>query len=212
MTDQAQVVSIHIGGIREFTDAQGRPWHSAIGKESVHSLVFLGMMGLAGDQVSNLKHHGGLHQAVLAYPVENYPFWKAELGLDVAPGAFGENLAVAGLSEEEACIGETFELGEAILRISSPRRPCHTLTKRWDCPGLVEAIWRTARGGWYCRVLREGHVRAGQPFSLIQRPHPGWTVARVFRSVLGTDAEEHTATAALEYLAPRWKEKLEAKD
>jgi MOSC domain-containing protein YiiM len=36
----------------------------------------------------------------------------------------------------------------------------------------------SGRSGWYLRVLAEGEVVAGQPFTLIRRPNPEWTVRR----------------------------------
>ena len=212
MKDRAEVVSIHAGRIREYTEVQGKHWRSAIVKESLVVPVFLGTLGLAGDQVGDPKRHGGLHQAVLAYPAEHYARWKAELGLDAGPGGFGENLALLGLTENEACIGDTFELGQAVLQVSQPRQPCHTLAKRWACPELINAVWKTARGGWYCRVLRGGEVQAGQPLVLVQRPHPGWTVARVLHASHGAAAEERLAAASLEHLTPKWREQLAAQD
>jgi MOSC domain-containing protein YiiM len=148
---------------------------------------------------------------VLAYPAQHYTRWKAELGLEAGPGGFGENLAVTGLTEEDVCIGDTFALGHAVIQVSQPREPCHTLEKRWACGGLMDAVFKTARGGWYLRVLQEGEIQAGQPLLLIQRLYPGWTVARVFRAYQGTSEEERHTAAAIESLTPKWKEKLAAK-
>jgi MOSC domain-containing protein YiiM len=211
MKHQAEVVSIHAGPIREYRDDRGRLWRSAIAKEALTATIFLGRDGLEGDQVGDPRHHGGCHQAVLAYPVHHYARWKAELGIEAGPGGFGENLAVKGLTEEDVCIGDTFALGQAVIQVSQPREPCHTLEKRWACRGLVDAVFKTARGGWYLRVMQEGEIQAGQPLSLIQRLHPDWTVARVFRAYHGTSAQERLMAAALESLTPKWKEKLAAK-
>ena len=208
MNDRAEVISIHAGNVREYADDQGRPWRSAIAKSALSGPVFLGQLGLAGDQVGDPRHHGGLHQAVLAYPAEHYRFWQEELGLDAGPGGFGENLALMGLTEEEVCIGDVFELGEALVQVSQPRQPCHTLARRWTCPELINVVWQTARGGWYLRVLREGMVEAGQTLLRVQRPHPGWTVARVLWASQGTTAAEGSALAALEHLSLNWKEKF----
>jgi MOSC domain-containing protein YiiM len=210
MSDRIEVISLHGGRIREYTDDQGQPWRSAIAKESLTGPIFLGRLGLADDQVGDPRHHGGPHQALLAYPVEHYAGWNEALGITAGPGGFGENLALEGLTEEEACLGDTFELGGALLQISQPRQPCHTLEKRWACPGLMEAILTSARGGWYLRVLEEGEIQAGQALVLVRRPNPGWTVARVFRAYLGKESEERRAAAALEQLTPKWQERLGA--
>ena len=44
-------------------------------------------------------------------------------------GAFGENITVNGMREEDVCIGDTFELGQAIVQVTQPRQPCFKLAK-----------------------------------------------------------------------------------
>ena len=44
----------------------------------------LGMVGLAGDRVYDVRNHGGPDQAVYAYAREDLDFWEAEL----APAAW----------------------------------------------------------------------------------------------------------------------------
>jgi MOSC domain-containing protein YiiM len=210
MTIHPTVVSVQVGRIREYTDSKGMSWRSAIAKESLPGPLQLGKLGPVGDEVGDPRHHGGIHKAVLAYPSEHYTAWKVEGVLDGGPGGFGENLTVQGLMEEEVCVGDVFELGGAQLQVSQPRQPCHTLVKRWGVADLVERIWDTARTGWYLRVLREGTIQVGQTLVLVDRPHAGWTVARVLRinRGLGVDPEERRAAGALAHLSPSWQEKL----
>ncbi len=210
MNIQAELLSVHAGRVQEHVDAQGKTWRSAIVKEAVPGPLRLGTLGPAGDEVGDHRHHGGAHKAVLAYPSEHYAAWKAEGVLDAGPGGFGENLALKGLTEEGVCVGDVFELGGALLQVSQPRQPCHTLVKRWGVPDLVERIWETARTGWYVRVLKEGSVQAGQVLKLLERPHEGWTVARVLRASrgLGVSPEERRMAGALVHLSPSWQEKL----
>ena len=72
-------------------------------------------MGLEGDQQANHSEHGGRDKAVYCYPAEHYPFWKGALKttedklarLD-QHGAFGENLTIEGLTEEQVYIGDVW--------------------------------------------------------------------------------------------------------
>jgi MOSC domain-containing protein YiiM len=41
----------------------------------------MGMVGLAGDRVYDVRNHGGPDQAVYAYAREDLDFWAAELDL-----------------------------------------------------------------------------------------------------------------------------------
>ncbi len=166
-------------GSEEWWDKE---WTSGIFKESFAGDVWLGPLGLEGDRVADLRVHGGMDKAVCVYPVEHYAFWRGELGLPSLPfGAFGENITTLGPLEDEVCVGDVFEIGEAILQVSQPREPCWKLSRRWKAKDLANGILQTGRTGFYFRPLGHGSVRAGQPFSLVRRPHSEWTVSRSTR-------------------------------
>ena len=50
----------------------------------------MGLVGLAGDRVYDVRNHGGPDQAVYAYAREDLDFWEAELGRPLPNGVFGE--------------------------------------------------------------------------------------------------------------------------
>lgn len=96
------------------------------------------------------------------------------------PGAFGENLVVARMSERNVCIGDVVEVGpELRLQVSLPRQPCFKLNHRFRIKNFAPNTWRLSRTGWYYRVLRPGVVRAGDAIRLVERRHPTWTIERV---------------------------------
>lgn len=210
---EARVASVQLGQPREYLDAQGRPWHTAIAKEPVQGPVRLNSLGPVGDAVANTQHHGGLQQAVMVYSRAHLPYWRERFGLDIGPGGLGENLSVEGLDDEGACIGDVYQVGSARLQLSQPRQPCNTLARYWHCPELLPAIWETARSGWYFRVLEEGEVKAGDALHLLERPQPDWSVARVLRAF--RDAAVHSVEAmeasTLAELSPGWQAKLREK-
>lgn len=181
---------------------------SAIFKEEVAGSMRLTRLGLEGDQVADTKVHGGPDQAVLALPMDHYAAWAAE-GHPFPVGAFGENLLLSGLAEDEACIGDILRIGEAQLQIAHPRVPCGTLQKRLEAP-VLQRVWETARGGYYLRVLKEGELRAGLPVELLERPHPGWTAKRALHLQWKpkADPDATLALAALPALSAHWRERL----
>jgi len=153
-------------------------WTTGFFKETVLGPVWVGTTNLAGDGQADLRVHGGPDKAINVYPSEHYAFWLAELDCKELPnGAFGENFTVAGILETKACIGDIFELGDALVQISQPRQPCWKLSRRWRVQDLVARVVRTGKTGWYFRVLREGNVQAGAALALVERPYPEWTVA-----------------------------------
>ncbi len=85
------------------------------------------ILGFDGDGVADLKNHGGQDKAVYVFSLDHYPCWGELLGTKLNPPAFGENLSVSHLKEDDVCLGDTFQLGTAVVQISQPRQPCKTL-------------------------------------------------------------------------------------
>ena len=79
---------------------------TAIDKRPVIGAVKVGRLGLYADVQADRKHHGGADKAVYAYAQEDADFWSAQLGRDLPPGWFGENLRVSGLDVTNARVGE----------------------------------------------------------------------------------------------------------
>jgi len=147
------------------------------------------------------------------YSADHYPRWREEWRRkDVGPGAFGENLTVSGLSEDSACLGDVFRIGEVRVEVSSPRSPCNNLARRHGIHDLVKVILLNNRSGWYLRVLHEGWLEAGMELRLADRPFPQWTIRRAaqvkrLRADLPEDARLLAACPALQIA---WRRKLGA--
>ena len=143
-----------------------------------------GMVGLAGDRVCDVKHHGGSDQAVYAYAREDLDRWEAELGRPLANGSFGENLTTAGLDVSEALIGERWRVGPAvILEVSCPRIPCATFQGWLERDGWISRFTQAALPGAYLRVIEPGDIRAADPIEIVHRPGHDVTVALTFRAL-----------------------------
>jgi MOSC domain-containing protein YiiM len=189
----------------------GKPAHvagvrTAFGKRPVRGPVRVGPENLEGDAQADRRYHGGPDMAVLAYSADHYPAWREELGWpDLPLGGFGENLSVAGASEEAVCIGDLWRAGSAVLQVASPRRPCRKIAAYWGRPELLRRVRRTGRIGWYLRVLEEGSLQQGMEVELIGRPHPEWTVRRAFAVALQRRGPAALALAEVPALSPRWR-------
>ncbi|WP_145766211.1 MOSC domain-containing protein [Streptomyces brevispora] len=143
-----------------------------------------GAVGLAGDRVYDVKHHGGADQAVYAYAREDLDDWGAELGRPLANGAFGENLTTLGLDVNAALIGERWRIGpDVLLEVSCARIPCGTFQGWLGRDGWIKRFTRAALPGAYLRVIEPGDIRAGDPVEIMHRPDHDVTVALVFRAM-----------------------------
>jgi MOSC domain-containing protein YiiM len=145
---------------------------TGICKRPVSASLHLGKLGFEGDGVADTGNHGGPDKAVCVYSLDHYPYWEDVLGTKLPPAAFGENLSVSNLQEEEVCIGDVFQLGTATVQITQPRQPCGTLAARYGRIGLIKFVIDSGFTGFYLRVLKEGMVELGTPLILKERdPH-----------------------------------------
>ncbi len=186
---------------------------SAYCKETVPGPVAIDVTGLAGDEQADRQHHGGIDKAILHYDFDHYSQWRVEqprlAGSLNTAGAFGENISTSGISEINVCLGDRFRLGTALVEVSQGRQPCWKLGHRFGDPRMVAEVLRSARGGWYYRVVEPGMVSPGDPVILAERPCPDWTVARLF-ATLFTRAGSKSGLEELvsqKRLATSWRER-----
>ena len=160
-----KLASINIGKEQTLT-RPGKTEQTGIFKKPVAGAVLVSVDGLPGDFIGDTKHHGGPDQAVYVYGGEDYQWWEAELGRELAPGTFGENLTISGLACAEVAVGDILQIGGLTLQATDSRIPCGTLAGRMADPQFVKRFRFAERPGFYCRVLQAGEVQAGQEVTL----------------------------------------------
>ena len=188
---------------------------SGIAKTPVTGPVAVGTLGLQGDEQGDPRVHGGPDKAVHQYAQEPYPLWRAELGplpVLATPGAFGENLASTGVTEQHLCLGDQVRVGSVLLEVSQSRQPCWKLNDRFGVPDMARRVQQSGRTGWYYRVLQAGTLQAGDALTLVARPWPQWPLARVIDVLYHQpfDAAVLQALAALP-LTPSWRRLVESR-
>ncbi|MBI3941582.1 MAG: MOSC domain-containing protein [Chloroflexi bacterium] len=152
-------------------EARPLPNVKAVGRTGIYKLPVSGRVqitanGLAGDAICDTENHGGVDQAIYIYGTLDYAWWSGELGRELAPGTFGENLAVSGLESAHLSIGDRLHIGSVILEVTAPRVPCATLAARMGDPTFVKHFRAAERPGVYCRVIQAGWVQSGDQVTL----------------------------------------------
>jgi MOSC domain-containing protein YiiM len=141
--------------------------------------------GLVGDQIFDIKHHGGNGQAVYAYAREDYDWWERELGRTLSGGLFGENLTTVDVDVSGSVIGEKWRIGaDLVLEPTFGRIPCATFQAKMGEPHWVKTFAQRNRPGAYLRVVTPGDVRAGDRVEVVDRPAHGVTIADAFRAYM----------------------------
>jgi MOSC domain-containing protein YiiM len=190
------------------------PWagnqeRTGIDKRPVSGPVPVGPRGLAGDEHGDPRH-GGFDQAVYAYAEQDADFWSAELGRELWPGAFGENLTVTGVDASGAVSGERWQVGEVVLEVTVPRMPCVVFAGFWgDVPHLVRRFTEAGRPGAYLRVLATGAVGAGDRIEVLSRPEHGVTMSELMRARAG-DRSLMPRVREIPELPQKWRSWLDS--
>ena len=174
-----KLLSVNVGLPREI-EWNGRIVRTSIFKEPVTGRVRVARLNVDGDQQSDLTVHGGPDKAVYAYPSEHYRFWRSELpDTDLAWGVFGENFTTDGLGEATLHIGDRLRIGSAEFVVTQPRMPCFKLGIRFNRSDMVKRFLQSGRTGFYCAVVKEGEVGAGDSIELLERDKHNIPVADV---------------------------------
>jgi ferredoxin-NADP reductase/MOSC domain-containing protein YiiM len=141
---------------------QGNTVHTGAWKYPVNGPAMVRRLNIDGDGQGDLAGHGGEMRAVLVYQAQSYRHWTQHFGRDdLGYGQFGENLTVDGLPDDEVCIGDRYRIGEAEFEVTQPRVTCYRVGMRLGEPEMASLLVSHHRPGFYMRVIREGHIQAG---------------------------------------------------
>src|SRR5215469_1357514 len=159
---------------------RGQVVRTAVWKQPVDGERLVRRLNIDGDGQGDLAGHGGEHRAVFVYQAESYDYWRRELTRDdFSYGQFGENFTVRGLADDQVCVGDQYQIGEALFEVTQPRVTCYRVGIRMDEPRIPALLVSHHRPGFYFRVLREGVVRAGDEIVKVADGPRAMTIAEV---------------------------------
>jgi MOSC domain-containing protein YiiM len=163
-----ELAVVNVGTPSLLAETRGEQVWSGIAKQPVSpsAVLWLSAINLAGDGQADLSVHGGVDKAVYAYPSEHLGPWRAELGAELGPAPFGENLSTIGAREGDVRIGDLWSWGEATLQVTQPRWPCFKLALHRERADIQSRMRSSGRTGWYLRVLETGAVPAAGPIDV----------------------------------------------
>jgi ferredoxin-NADP reductase/MOSC domain-containing protein YiiM len=202
------LLSVNVGMPKDVA-WRGRTVHTGVWKTPVSGPQMVRRLNLDGDGQGDLAGHGGEQRALLAYQIESYRHWQEFLERDdLRHGAFGENLTVDGLADDEVCIGDRYRIGEAELEVTQPRVTCFRVGMRLEEPRLPSLLVAHRRPGFYLRVITEGRLSAGDEIVRTRRGPHALTVAETDALLYlpGHDRERLTVALDVPALSPGWQE------
>lgn len=205
----AAVLAINVGQPQLLPGQKQEVWSSIV-KQPVAAPVFLSFTGLTGDAQADLVNHGGPDKALCVYDYSRYEAIEQQMSRKLQWGAFGENLTVAGCTEETVRIGDVFEFGDAQVQVSQPRQPCFKLSARYNYKELPLYFQESGHTGFYFRVLKEGEVGPASRFRKIRTDDSSMTILEANRIMYQEkqNVEGMRALLALPALADSWRQTL----
>src|SRR5215470_3890757 len=182
-----RLLSVNVGLPRE-VQWQGKTVRTAIWKSPVEGRRMVRKLNIDGDAQADLAGHGGEQRAVFVYQMDSYHYWENFLGRsDFSFGQFGENFTIDGLADDEVCIGDRYRIGDAVFEVTQPRVTCYRVGIRMAEPRMAALLVAHGRPGFYCRVIEEGEVGAGDDIERVARDPEGLTIADTNRLLYSSE-------------------------
>ncbi|GAJ98580.1 MOSC domain-containing protein [Geomicrobium sp. JCM 19055] len=205
------IQSLAVGRPQVLSSKQDQTITTGIKKTPIKE-VELEYAGFQHDDVGNKKNHGGVDRAVCFYPYEHYAMWEREHGQRLPFPAFGENLTVSTMLEADVCIGDVYQIGEAVVEISQGRVPCATINLYTSSSQLLTRFVETGYTGYFGRVLQRGKVTDQSSITLLQRDRTEVSVLHAIQTLfLGEDVSEMERIQSIPSLSEEWKNRFEKK-
>jgi ferredoxin-NADP reductase/MOSC domain-containing protein YiiM len=206
------LISVNVG-LPQDIDWQGKVVRTAIWKRPEPGRVMARRLNLDGDGQGDLAGHGGEHRAVMVYQIESYRYWETQLGRhDFEYGQFGENLTVDGLADSQVFIGDRYRIGNALLEVTQPRVTCYRVGIRMGNQQMPALLVAHHRPGFYCRVIEEGELGAGDKIIKVADGPERLTVAEIDALLYmpGHPRDQLERALRIPSLSAGWKQSLEA--
>jgi ferredoxin-NADP reductase/MOSC domain-containing protein YiiM len=208
----ARLLSVNVGLPRDIA-WRGRTVHTAVWKDPVQGRRMVRRLNIDGDGQGDLGGHGGEQRAVFVYQIESYRYWEDRLGRSgLTYGQFGENFTIEGMSDDEVCIGDRYSIGQALFEVTQPRVTCYRVGIRMNEPQMAALLASSGKPGFYCRVLQEGEVEAGDEIVKVADGPERMTIAEINALLYlpGHSRRQLERALRIPALSPGWRTSFQA--
>lgn len=127
-------------------------------KSNVGSARLVEGWGIEGD-----AHAGEWHRQVSLLSQESIRTIR-DMGLDVVPGSFAENITVGGIRVHSLPVGTCLKLGECELEITQVGKECHSRCAIYEQAG--DCVM--PREGVFARVVKGGQIQVGDVIEVLE--------------------------------------------
>lgn len=176
--------------------------------------AYLTKTGFSSDAQADLEHHGGENKALFSIDTKTYETINTLCQTNFAydeVAHFGENLIISNITQKEVCVGDIYNIGEAVVQVTQPRQPCWKLSASTQVKKMTAVIFQHGLTGWYCKVLQEGTITQNDTMQLNERAYPNLNIELLNQLIVNPLVNEVVTLEALkcEVLGKPFKESLQ---
>ncbi len=106
--------------------------------------------------VVNDAHAGPWHRQVSLLAQEDIDYFIKEIGTEIAPGEFAENVTITGIDFSQVAVLDRFRIGQVELQVTQIGKECHG-----DNCAIYREVGKCVmpKKGLFCRVINGGKIK-----------------------------------------------------
>lgn len=197
----AKVIELKVGKVEttKLVGSKREELVSAIKKRPTQK-AYLTKVGFSEDEQGDTLHHGGENKALFLFSALTFEKLNSlfDSSFDISSSAsFGENLVLSDICESVVCVGDIYEIGQAVVQITQSRQPCWKLSASTKQKDMTKITFLNGLTGWYAKVLQEGYISKDDEVILQKRGHENLTIAKLNELIINPLSDEERTKEAL---------------
>ena len=116
--------------------------------------------------IVNDAHSGRLYRQVSLLSQDDIDCFGKEVGREISPGEFAENITIAGIDLNQAAVLDRFRINEVELEVTQIGKECHG-----DTCAIYQQVGKCVmpKKGFFCRVIRPGKIKPEDTVEYFQK-------------------------------------------
>lgn len=162
-----KILSVHVGKPQKYTLNDITIETSMV--KSSQAQIQVNKESIDGDSFQMKNIHGTVDSVLYALDYRHYEYWSRFLGRPTPAGTLGENLSVSGLNENELFLGDEFQCGGVVMKVTGVRYPCNRLNYVTGNSKMQHAFRDQNWPGVYFETVQPGIIRPQDDLVLEKR-------------------------------------------
>lgn len=162
-----KILSVNVGKPKVH-HLDGVMMETSMAKDSQNQ-IHVNKSNIEGDEFKSPNLHGTIDAVVYAMNSQRYSFWSQLCGKKLPLGTLGENLSVDKLDESEFFLGDEFQCGGVVIKVTGVRYPCNRLNFVTGHSKMRDEFLNQDSPGVYFEVIHPGTIKPQDDLVLKKR-------------------------------------------